>query len=274
MRLIRAHESPQTTMPNPTLTYDAQNRLTQAVHALNGTEQYGYTASRQRVWRKHADGSEEFFFYGAQGRMGTYKLINQSEYIGAPFGFLEKTIEVQFAGRRIWKGAATDHMSVDPATGIAQDRLGSTGSYFPCGEAKGTGGEMFATYRRDDATNLDYAMNRYYASAIGRFTTADPYSNSAGPKAPQSWNRYTHVLGDPINFTDRKGLNADQTTRIPGYCPPEFNSCGEWGDGWGGTYGGAGGFAMGNSAENSDRYAFGSLIRQKCFQDSYLECAS
>ena len=35
--------------------------------------------------------------------------------------------------------------------------------------------------------------------------TADQYVASAGANAPQSWNRYTYVLGDPINFKDPTG---------------------------------------------------------------------
>jgi RHS repeat-associated protein len=35
--------------------------------------------------------------------------------------------------------------------------------------------EKYATYTRDSATGLDYAMNRYYASQWGRFLSPDPY---------------------------------------------------------------------------------------------------
>jgi hypothetical protein len=39
--------------------------------------------------------------------------------------------------------------------------------------------------------------------------TPDPYMASGGPADPQSWNRYSYVQGDPVNFTDKSGLNAD-----------------------------------------------------------------
>ena len=92
----------------------------------------------------------------------------------------------------------------------SQDRLGSVGSYYPYGEDKG--GALpndqlkFATYTRDSATGLDYAMNRYFSSAWGRFGSPDPYKGSAGPSDPQSWNRYAFVSGDPINRSDKRGL--------------------------------------------------------------------
>jgi len=55
---------------------------------------------------------------------------------------------------------------------------------------------------------LNYADQRYYTAAYGRFNTADPNRASAGPSEPGSWNRYSYVEGDPINFNDRSGQMA------------------------------------------------------------------
>jgi len=67
----------------------------------------------------------------------------------------------------------------------------------------------FATYHQDGGSGLQYAMNRYYDPARGRFTTADPYGGSASLANPLSWNKYSYVLGDPINHKDPLGLCAD-----------------------------------------------------------------
>jgi RHS repeat-associated protein len=48
---------------------------------------------------------------------------------------------------------------------------------------------------------------RYCASTFGRFMTPDRGSGEA--TEPGSWNRYGYVQGDPINFTDRRGLYRD-----------------------------------------------------------------
>ncbi|MGO9094036.1 MAG: RHS repeat-associated core domain-containing protein, partial [Bryobacteraceae bacterium] len=104
-----------------------------------------------------------------------------------------------------------------PGQTIGTDRLGSvtyreyTGAayYQPYGEeetATGNDTQKFATYTRDSATGLDYAQNRYYASQIGRFTTADPYRASGGPADPGSWSRYAYVQNDPVNYNDPGGL--------------------------------------------------------------------
>jgi len=65
---------------------------------------------------------------------------------------------------------------------------------------------MISTYTRDGFTGLDYADQRYYAASYGRFNTADPYRASAGPAEPGSWNRYSYVQGDPVNYNDESGL--------------------------------------------------------------------
>lgn len=101
----------------------------------------------------------------------------------------------------------------------AMDQLGSAGSgtssgpaYFPWGEPRsGTGPQdtwNFATYTRDSASGLDYAMNRYYSNAYGRFMTSDPYPSSMDVHDPGSLNRYAYTSNDPANLNDPTGLDA------------------------------------------------------------------
>jgi len=85
---------------------------------------------------------------------------------------------------------------------------------------------------------------RYYASGNGRFMTPDPSGlASVNPRVPGSWNRYTYVQGDPVNFFDPTGLNE----AIPGMCDAQYGygDCGGdalfWGGGGGGAGGGGGG---------------------------------
>ena len=66
--------------------------------------------------------------------------------------------------------------------------------------------QQFTGYERDDETRLDYAQARYYASAQGRFTSPDPLLSSGKLIVPQSWNRYSYVLNNPLMFIDPTGL--------------------------------------------------------------------
>ena len=80
-------------------------------------------------------------------------------------------------------------------------------SYYPYGEEDNNplpdGTIKFATYLRD-GQGLDYAMNRYYSSVLGRFHSPDP-SAGADPSNPATWNQFAYVHGDPVNFNDRTG---------------------------------------------------------------------
>jgi len=126
--------------------------------------------------------------------------------------------DVYFGGRVIWQNGKA----------VVQDRLGSVmargnGSgvgrldfhdYFPYGEERtATVGDRnkFGTYRRDQ-TGLDYADQRYYNSAIGRFMSSDPYEASGGAGEPGSWGRGGYVGGDPINYNDPRGLESCPAT--------------------------------------------------------------
>ena len=65
---------------------------------------------------------------------------------------------------------------------------------------------LFTGKERDAETGLDYFGARYLSSAQGRFTSPDPLNESGNPKGPQSWNRYTYVLNNPLRFIDPNGL--------------------------------------------------------------------
>jgi RHS repeat-associated protein len=69
-----------------------------------------------------------------------------------------------------------------------------------CVRSRNTGKE------RDAETGLDYFGARYLSSAQGQFTSPDPLLSSGRPWDPQSWNRYSYVLNNPLRYTDPLGL--------------------------------------------------------------------
>ena len=204
--------------------YDALGRMTVG---LNNAEEYAYDHEDRRVWKRYPNGSGEVYFYGADGRrLGTYGMGQNEEY-PYEWGLGPPRLSVYFGGRLIRDGGVW----------VATDRLGSVRwelntttrmNYHPYGEQYGTdvaaaqaqNREKFGTYYRD-GTGIDYADQRYYSSALGRFLTPDPYRASGGPADPQSWNRYTYTRGDPINRSDVTGLE-DET-------PGDIVDCGPYG---------------------------------------------
>ncbi len=62
----------------------------------------------------------------------------------------------------------------------------------------------------DEETGLSYNLHRYYDAATGRYMQADPIGLEGG------WNRFGYVGGNPLNFIDPKGLEA-QICTYPGF---------------------------------------------------------
>jgi RHS repeat-associated protein len=89
--------------------------------------------------------------------------------------------------------------------------------------------QHFTGYERDSETGLDYAQARYFASAQGRFTSADPLLASGRAGAPQTWNRYSYALNNPLKYTDPTGMvdegdNSGAPQPTPAPAPPPVDS--------------------------------------------------
>jgi RHS repeat-associated protein len=195
------------TAPGPTFSVDpATNRLTTTTYDANGNDlglgtydrlnrlktasgaYYDYDAGNKRVWKKNPAGSEEYYFYLGNQRLGTYTYAS-----GA---FSTSSTNTYFGGKMLTAQGST----------VLTDRLGSnvtTGKrYFPWGQerpsATTNNTEKFTGYFRDAESGLDYADQRHHNPGTGRFITPDPAGDGS--------NWYAYAGGDPINNTDPTGL--------------------------------------------------------------------
>ena len=65
-------------------------------------------------------------------------------------------------------------------------------------------GRKFTAKKRDNETGLDFFEARYMSAPLGRFMSPDPV---AGNRAnPQSLNRYTYALNNPLKYIDPTGM--------------------------------------------------------------------
>jgi len=188
-----------------------------------------YDAEGQRV-RRVVGGVETWQVYGLGG-----ELI--AEY--AP-GASQSSPQKEYGYRGGERLIVTD---TNPNTGfttvewVITDHLGSTRAvvnqtgllsgvtrhdYLPFGEEiqAGVGGrtqsqgysqpdgtrQRFVGSEHDDETGLDFMKARYYSSTMGRFTSVDPLMASAHVANPQTWNRYTYALNNPLAYIDPDGL--------------------------------------------------------------------
>jgi RHS repeat-associated protein len=170
------------------LTYDAMNRLV-SVSGLT-PESYGYDAANRRVKTEAGGVVTHYIWEGGQ-------VIAEYERGGAA---------TPATGTRYYH---RDRMSTRVITDGAGNVVG-TMDHLPFGEEIGGSGEKgkhkFTTYERD-GTGFDYAMNRHYLSAQGRFAQSDPLGiGAASLENPQSLNLYSYVQNNPVNFVDPTGL--------------------------------------------------------------------
>ena len=181
----------QTQAPGATYSYDGANRMISSPNWLVAA----YSIDNRRVW----DGSY-IYYYGPGGRLlGKYQVVSG--------GFQRYSASIWFDSKLIRENNVW----------VVQDRTGSVRAngngerfnYYPYGqEMQPTTDQRtkFGTYFRD-GNGVDYADQRYYANAMGRFLTPDPGGiRTANPKIPTSWNRYAYTNGDPVNHSDPRGL--------------------------------------------------------------------
>ena len=94
----------------------------------------------------------------------------------------------------------------------------------------GQDNNSFAGPELDPETETYHAQFRQYGLAQGSWMSPDPYSGSYDMNNPQSLNRYSYVLNNPLAFTDRLGLDSgfdcgDNCVGVTG--TPDPDPCGE-----------------------------------------------
>jgi len=117
---------------------------------------------------------------------------------------------------------------------VHQESLGSTSvvtnssgteygytRYYPYGSTRDSGGSLDTdkkfTGQRLDATGLYYYGARYYDPSIGRFISADTVVPE--PANPQSLNRYSYCINNPLKYTDPSGYRYLTDTDQPNSGP-------------------------------------------------------
>jgi RHS repeat-associated protein len=66
----------------------------------------------------------------------------------------------------------------------------------------------FTGKERDPESGLDNFGARYDSSSMGRFMSPDPANAGASLDTPQSWNAYSYVLNNPLNYIDPSGMDC------------------------------------------------------------------
>ncbi|MGB5037232.1 MAG: RHS repeat-associated core domain-containing protein, partial [Blastocatellia bacterium] len=179
-------------------TYDAANRV-----ATGGAATYTYDHENHRT-KKASGGTTTRYIWDGD------RVIAEYDGTGSLLG------EYVYAGRRLVLRDVSgtlnyyhkDTLSVRMITDGSGTVVG-TQAHYPFGDDAGTSGtattkSRFTSYERDPETSTDYAVNRQFLYATGRFNRPDPMPGSS--YHPTSYNRYAYVENDPVNATDPLGL--------------------------------------------------------------------
>src|SRR5205807_8605736 len=187
--------------------YDAENRI----RSTSGFS-YVYDADDNRVLKTNGNttpATGTLYWYMSPGIVAESDLSGnlQSEYV---FFDGERIARKDFPGNAV-SYYFSDHLKT---ASVITDAVGTTKSesdnYPWGGELQFLNGDSnhykFTGKERDSETGLDYFGARYLSNSMGRFVTPDPLLNSGKPWDPQSWNRYSYVLNNPLRYTDPTGL--------------------------------------------------------------------
>jgi RHS repeat-associated protein len=95
--------------------------------------------------------------------------------------------------------------------------------------------QKYGLTERDEASGLDHTWFRKNENKAGRWTSPDPYNGSININNPQSFNRYSYVENDPVNFIDPSGLVIIANFQVCGMVTLEFWNGEAWDSiiGWG-----------------------------------------
>jgi len=203
-----------------TFAYDAENKQTSV---SNGTTlgNYSYDGDGKRVKKFNTStGDDRIFLYDVGGRLVEERDLSNTFQINYVYS-RSRLLSTETTGN------APQYLTADM---LGTPRINTDGSgnvtarhdYLPFGEkitsaltpqrTSGVGyvgdgmRKQFTGYDRDNETGNDYAKARTYGSLSGRFTSPDPSLVSSDRQLPQSWNRYTYVLNNPLNLVDPSGL--------------------------------------------------------------------
>jgi RHS repeat-associated protein len=214
-----------------TRAYDAENRMT-AADGTNGLANgYVYNADGKRT-RRSIDGGSAIWWhvYGIGGELvAEYRVIGGVPTLKKEYGYRNGELLVVWdgdeTGDKRWQWRVTDQLGT---ARMLVDLSGAFGAmkrrdYLPFGEevlagvghrtiGNGYPGTIaanprqhFVGYERDTETDLDFAEARYYPSVQGRFISPDPLIASARRQTPQSWNRYSYAINNPLKYVDPSG---------------------------------------------------------------------
>ena len=183
------------------LTYDAENRLV-SVSGSGVTASFVYDGDGNRV-QSTINGVTTVYIGNYYEKSGDN--ITKYYYAGA------MRVAMKSGSGTTW--LLGDHLgSTSLAVNGATGQESSEQRYMPFGEVRYSSGALptkytfTGQYSNVSDFGLMYYGARWYDVSLGRFASADTIIPGAGN--PQSWDRYSYTLNNPVKYTDPSGHGA------------------------------------------------------------------
>jgi RHS repeat-associated protein len=183
-------------------TYDYANRLTKVEENSETIGEYVYDGDGKRL-QVTENSVTTTYIYAGYGAIYEENSTGTACYIYGPTGLLAKRTTIDQQSDTYYYH--TDHLgSVRQATDSSKNIVSAI-TYLPFGETSTEQGSEHYLFngKEQDTTGLHYYGARYYDSDVGRFITKDPLQGRQ--TNPQSLNRYTYCLNNPLKIIDPWG---------------------------------------------------------------------
>lgn len=192
--------------------YDAEGNVLSV--SGNNSSTYTYDALNHRVRVQTGSQTEEYTFDAAGQRTGTWipgtntGTEGRIYWGGRQIAFRDQDGTTYF-DHRDWLG--TERMRTNWAGQIA-----NTYTSLPFGDGYGASSPGAASDQDPshfagldaDVAATQHAQFRQYSQTSGQWLSPDPYDGSYDPTNPQSFNRYTYVLNNPLGAVDPTGRDC------------------------------------------------------------------
>lgn len=199
--------------------YDSENRLVRVLSGANVVVEYKYDGDGRRI-SKTANGETTYYAYGAG-----LNVLTEFNSQGIPkFDYIyagnKNIARINFDANGAPESKTfyhSDHLGSSLAVTDATTTVVWNQGYLPFGESySGTGtlanSHQYTGKEYETETGLYYYGARYYHPGFGRFMSVDPAGGD--PTEPQSWNRYSYTLNNPLKYVDPNGEAAVNVQEI------------------------------------------------------------
>jgi RHS repeat-associated protein len=197
------------------MVYDPQNRLLAIAQAGVMSDEFGYAFDGTRLWKRIDQNQTNIQvwignIYEEKGGKKLFHVFAGSEQV-CTF----ETNSALYGGSNTNAAGYYYHQDSLTSSSALSGSLGSSGAvevnvWFPFGRVQtATPQASFQVSRRftgqvfDAESGLYYYNARYYDPELGRFIQPDDTISDYGN--PQSYNRYSYCVNDPLRYTDPTG---------------------------------------------------------------------